>query len=148
MATITVTKKKKTKDDKTIKVKKTVTRNTKKKRTLKVLYDCSVCPAYCCTYADIGINRTDIKRIAKHFDIPVETAIKRYAREVDGKLRLRHRRDEYFKTACRFLGNDRRCTIYEARPGVCRIFPDERKCGYYDFLMWERERQDDPNCIP
>ncbi|MFX8585764.1 YkgJ family cysteine cluster protein, partial [Acinetobacter baumannii] len=24
---------------------------------------------------------------------------------------------------CRFLGEDRRCTVYEARPDTCRDFP-------------------------
>lgn len=26
---------------------------------------------------------------------------------------------------CIFLGEDRRCTVYERRPGVCRSFPTE-----------------------
>ena len=41
----------------------------------------------------------------------------------------------------------RRCTVYEARPGVCRKYPDSNRCGYYDFLKFEREAQDDPNWI-
>ena len=42
----------------------------------------------------------------------------------------------------------RRCTVYEARPAVCRDYPDRPRCGYYDFLKWEREFQDDPDFVP
>ncbi|MEW6729837.1 MAG: YkgJ family cysteine cluster protein [Acidobacteriota bacterium] len=116
---------------------------------MKLLFDCSVCPAYCCTYPQIGVTRTDVRRIAKHFDLDLEVAIRRFCREVDGKLVLRHREDPIFNTACRFLDREtRRCTIYEVRPKICRSFPEERRCGYYDFLIWERKRQDDPECIP
>jgi Fe-S-cluster containining protein len=41
----------------------------------------------------------------------------------------------------------RRCTVYEARPGVCRKYPDSPRCGYYDFLIFEREQQGDPDFI-
>jgi len=118
-------------------------------KKLKLLYDCSVCPAYCCTYPEIGITRADIKRIASRYGITVEDAINRFCKTDDGKLYLRHKSDPIFNTACRFLNvNTRRCTIYEDRPKVCRSYPDERRCGYYDFLVWERKRQADPECIP
>jgi hypothetical protein len=26
-------------------------------------------------------------------------------------------------------------------PGVCRKYPDTSRCGYYDFLKFEREQQ-------
>ncbi len=120
------------------------------KRKLKLLFDCNVCPAYCCTYPEIGITRTDIKRIAKHYGIDVEVAIKRFCKQSDeGKLILRHRPDPIFNSACRFLDQETRgCSIYESRPKICRSYPEERRCGYYDFLIWERKRQNDPECIP
>jgi hypothetical protein len=37
--------------------------------------------------------------------------------------------------------------VYEARPGVCRKYPDTPRCGYYDFLTFEREQQGDPDYI-
>jgi hypothetical protein len=47
-----------------------------------------------------------------------------------------------------FLDQDkRRCTIYEARPGVCRKYPDSTHCGYYDFLKFEREQQGDEEIV-
>jgi Fe-S-cluster containining protein len=42
----------------------------------------------------------------------------------------------------------RGCTIYHARPAVCREFPITTRCAYYDLLKFEREQQDDPNTIP
>ena len=39
------------------------------------------------------------------------------------------------------------CTVYTARPGVCRKFPDTTKCGYYEFLKFEREQQGDDTLV-
>jgi hypothetical protein len=30
---------------------------------------------------------------------------------------------------------------------VCRAYPDTSRCGYYDFLKFEREQQGDPEFI-
>ena len=90
-----------------------------------------------------------MSRIANRYRITVEEAIKRFCKTVDGKIHLRHKSDPIFNTACRFLNlNTRRCSIYEDRPKICRSYPEERRCGYYDFLVWERKRQADPECIP
>jgi len=62
---------------------------------------------------------------------------------------LRHRKDDVFASVCRFLDPQaRRCTIYQARPSVCRIYPESRDCGYYQFLAFEREQQGDDEFIP
>ena len=34
-------------------------------RALRVLFNCLKCPAYCCSYDRIDVNRRDIKRLAK-----------------------------------------------------------------------------------
>ena len=47
---------------------------------------------------------------------------------------------------CMFLEGGR-CTVYESRPGVCRNYPDSSRCGYYDFLRFERAHQADPEFI-
>lgn len=58
---------------------------------------------------------------------------------------MRHRDDEIFGSACRFLDLETRlCTVHEARPAVCRGHPDGPSCGYYTFLMAERRDQRDP----
>jgi len=61
---------------------------------------------------------------------------------------LRHQQDEHFGSICKmFDTKQRRCTVYEARPGVCREYPDGKRCGYYEFLNFEREHQDDPTFV-
>jgi Fe-S-cluster containining protein len=117
--------------------------------TAKPLYDCLKCPAYCCTYDRITVNKRDLTRLAKHFDIDDETAEKRFTKVVEGERVLRHQKDAIFGSACMFLDpKSRRCTIYEARPGVCHEYPDKPRCGYYEFLRWERTHQDDDEFIP
>lgn len=117
---------------------------------LRVLYNCSRCPGYCCSYPRIPVKRTDIKRLAKHFGLTTEVAAKKFTRESEepGEIVLRQQPDTIYGSVCRFLDLEtRRCTIYEARPGICREYPG-RRCGYYDFLSFERRIQGDPEFIP
>jgi Fe-S-cluster containining protein len=118
-------------------------------RKLRVLYNCARCPAYCCSYDRIEVTKRDLLRIAKHFGLSYRQAEKRYTKSAKGDRVLRHRKDHIFKQVCGFLDQEtRRCTIYNARPAVCREYPDTRRCGYYDFLASERRRQCDPEFIP
>ena len=117
---------------------------------VRVKYSCQRCPAYCCTYTDIEVTSRDIVRLARHFGVDYEQAEKRYTR-YDAKKKapmLRHRRDRIFGSACAFLDQEKRsCTVYDARPGVCRGYPDGPRCGYYDFLAFEREQQGDDTFV-
>ena len=118
---------------------------------VEVLYDCGACPAYCCSYPRVIVNRRDLQRIARHFGVDVETARARYTKQGEkrGERVLRHRRDHVYASVCRFLDREERsCTIYEARPTICRRYPGEPSCGYYDFLSFERRVQEDPEFIP
>ena len=118
-------------------------------RTLHVLFNCSKCPAYCCSYDRIEVTRRDIVRLARHFGITYQQAEKRYTKIAYGDRVLRRQSDHIFKQVCQFLDKEsRRCTIYEARPAVCREYPDSLRCGYYDFLASERRRQCDDEFIP
>jgi Fe-S-cluster containining protein len=120
------------------------------RRKLPVFYDCTKCPAYCCSYTRIEVKPKDIQRLASHFGIGVRAAKKRFTKrgEDPGEIILRHKKDEHFGTVCRFLDSEtRRCTIYEARPGVCREFPGTVRCGYYDFLSFERGTQKDEKYV-
>lgn len=117
---------------------------------MPVFFDCAKCCAYCCTYPEIPVTEADIRRLARHLglDVPsATTSLTKLSR--DRKLRiLRHRRDQAFQTACRFLDpGTRRCTIYEVRPAACRNYPGTPRCGYYDFLAAERRRQENPNLV-
>jgi Fe-S-cluster containining protein len=119
----------------------------------KARYDCAQCPGYCCSYARISVTDRDIARLARHFDIDVDTARRRftyrYQSDDTDEWILRHRKDTVFTSMCRFFDQDaRRCTVYAARPQVCRRYPYGTKCGYYEFLKFEREQQGDPNFIP
>ena len=61
---------------------------------------------------------------------------------------LRHKKDHVFESVCTFFDRDkRRCTVYEARPAVCREYPDTSRCGYYEFLRFERVQQGDEEWI-
>jgi hypothetical protein len=113
-------------------------------------YDCTKCPAYCCSYPLIEIGKRDVARLARHFGLSYVQAEERFTKYDAGeKARvLRHRRDTVFDSVCMFLDpKQRRCSIYDARPGVCREYPDGPRCGYYDFLSFEREQQDDPEYV-
>jgi Fe-S-cluster containining protein len=113
------------------------------------LYDCGKCPAYCCSYDRIAITKRDVNRLAKHFGIEPEVATRRFTKVVEGDVVLKHQKDAIYGSVCMFLDTKaRRCTVYEARPGVCHEYPDRPTCGYYDFLRWERRHQDDPKFIP
>jgi uncharacterized protein len=113
-------------------------------------YDCKKCPGYCCSYPLIEVTRSDIARLARHFGVDAATAEERFTKyDAAEKVRaLRHRKDEYFGSACRFLDPEkRRCTVYEARPDTCRGYPYSKSCGYYAFLKFERTLQADKQFI-
>ena len=117
--------------------------------TAKPLYDCAKCPAYCCSYERISVSKRDINRLAAHFGIDADTASRRFTKTVEGERVLRHQQDKFFGSICMFLDTKtRRCTIYDARPGVCHEYPDQPRCGYYEFLKWERGHQEDDDFVP
>ncbi len=112
------------------------------------MYNCSKCPGYCCSYPVIPLKKRDVERLAKHFNLPFKEARRKFTK-VDGdeEFAMRRKADEHFGKICRFFDTDvRRCTIYSARPTICRTYPGGR-CGYYDFLAAERNTQDDPQHI-
>lgn len=113
-------------------------------------YDCAKCTAYCCSYDHVEVSDRDIERLAHHFDLSAAAAKERFTKRVeDGDQVLRHRKDHIFKSVCMFLDRDKRaCTIYDARPKVCRAYPYGNKCGYYHFLKFERKHRDDETAIP
>ena len=113
-------------------------------------YDCNKCPAYCCSIYDrVQVTPRDIKRLAKYFGVEVEQAQKKFTTTWQGEQILRRKADPIFGKACKFLDPDtRRCTIYHARPLVCREFPGRTHCAYYDLLTFERVQQGDDTVVP
>lgn len=118
----------------------------------RVYFDCSKCPAYCCSiYERVQVSKRDLNRLAKYFAISPEQAEKRYTKiDKSSKERvLRRKKDVIFEETCMFLNQETRgCTIYHARPAVCREYPDRVRCSYYDVLRFERIQQDDPDVLP
>lgn len=118
---------------------------------LPIFYSCERCPAYCCSYDRIVVTDADIRRLARHFRLSVAVAREQLTKrgEEKGERVLRHHKDHVYKSVCRFLDREtRRCTVYEARPEICRDYPGSSRCGYYDFLSFERNAQEDPEFIP
>ena len=119
------------------------------KKTPKIYYDCLKCPAYCCSYERIDVTKRDVERLARHFGLTPQAAELKFTKVIEGHIALRHQKDQIFGSICQFIDKEtRRCSVYEARPTVCRTYPEEPHCGYYSFLSWEREHQDDPDFIP
>ncbi|HEY2884371.1 MAG TPA: YkgJ family cysteine cluster protein [Rhizomicrobium sp.] len=113
------------------------------------MYNCAKCPGYCCSYPVIPLTKRDVARIAEHFDLSFEAARRKFTKEDgDEEYAMRRKADVHFGKVCRFFDTDKRsCTIYQARPRICRTYPGGR-CGYYDFLSSERNAQEDPEHIP
>ena len=118
--------------------------------TQRSYYDCANCPAYCCSiYERVQVTKRDIKRLAKHFGVSVQKAVERYTTTYQNERILRRKADPIFGKACKFLNPETRgCTIYNARPAVCREFPARQRCAYYDLLQFERIQQDDETVVP
>lgn len=113
------------------------------------LYDCEQCPGICCTvYDGISVSREDGQRIAKKLGLTLEVTASFYFAAVlgqPGSVVLR-RKDDAFTggKCCTFLNAEtRRCSVYDARPTVCREWPKPEqqaagatgRCCYYDTLV-------------
>src|SRR5712671_5249658 len=103
----------------------------------KPRYDCARCPGYCCSYDHIEVSDHDVSRLARHFQLSDAALRQRYLKTVktngDTTTVLRHRKDHVYKSTCVFFDQDeRRCTVYAARPRVCRTYPNGNHCGYYE----------------
>ncbi|HEY0404111.1 MAG TPA: YkgJ family cysteine cluster protein [Pyrinomonadaceae bacterium] len=118
----------------------------------RVYFDCSKCPAYCCSiYERVQVTKRDLNRLAKYFGVSTTTAARRYTRihKESGERVLKRKPDVIFDEACQFIDPETRgCTIYHARPAVCREYPDRSRCAYYDVLQFERRQQDDETVLP
>ena len=112
------------------------------------MYNCSKCPGYCCSYPVIPLTKRDVQRLADHFEISFDAARQKFTKiDGDEEYAMRRKADAHFGKICRFFDiNKRRCTVYMARPTICRTYPGVR-CGYYDFLVSERNAQENPEHV-
>ncbi|MEP6849729.1 MAG: YkgJ family cysteine cluster protein [Acidobacteriota bacterium] len=116
----------------------------------KAKYDCSQCPGYCCSvYEIVEVTEKDVARLGRHFGIAPEEASKKFTRLRKEGRTLKRKADPLLGSACRFLDlKTRRCTIYEARPEVCRGFPPISRCTFYDMLQFHRRHCEDEEILP
>jgi len=80
--------------------------------------NCSQCAAFCCKMAgQVEVTLSDVRRLASHLGLSTsEFDEKHIVRAKRGGRRLIKTEDE----TCQFLGDDRTCTVYRARPANCR----------------------------
>ncbi len=111
-------------------------------------YNCAKCPGYCCSYPLIPLNKRDVERLGRHFGLDFEAARKKFTKtDPDATYAMRRKADKHFGKICQFFDTEaRRCTVYTARPTICREYPGGG-CGYYNFLMHERSTQEDKDHV-
>ena len=116
----------------------------------RTYFDCNKCPAFCCSvYERVEVTKRDLNRLARHFGVTPEQAQRRYTRRREGQRVLKRVEDTVFPETCMFLDQKtRRCTIYHARPTVCRGYPARSRCAYYDLLQFERKQQGRDDVVP
>jgi uncharacterized protein len=77
--------------------------------------DCTAC-AKCCRALVIAPDYRDVSRLAEHTGLTTHDFRKKYVRiDAEGDVVMRQR-------PCPFLKSDR-CSVYEARPTLCRQYP-------------------------
>ncbi len=85
----------------------------------------------------VEVTQADIKRLAKFLGLTVRAFEERHIVE---RTRKGSKRIKSGYDTCQFLGEDRMCTVYEARPKDCRGYvcwnqPDRTVYDYAVFLQ-------------
>lgn len=86
----------------------------------------------------VEVSRQDIRRLAKFLGLTVRQFEEKHIVEVTRKGEKLIKQDY---DSCQFLGNDRKCTVYGARPKDCREYvcwdhDDETVYGYAAFFQY------------
>ncbi len=79
--------------------------------------DCTAC-ANCCRVATTQVTERDSEQLAKFLRIKLAVFLRDYTVETEDEGRIL-KRDE---NGCVFLSGNL-CTVYEARPNTCELFP-------------------------
>lgn len=84
-------------------------------------FSCTQC-GKCCTnhgdYSYVYLSKTDVKNIAGHLGLTKKSFRKEFTIKDGDLTSLR-----IDSAACPFLGEDKRCQIYEVRPKQCATWP-------------------------
>lgn len=93
--------------------------------------DCTSC-ANCCRVATTQINERDIERLSKYLGVTISAFVQQYTVDTEDEGRVLRRTE----TGCVFL-NGNLCSVYDARPGTCHLFPHLVKgAGSLQSRMW------------
>jgi len=89
---------------------------------LKILkkVKCKKC-GWCCKAQNAMLTIEDVKRLMTHLGYNYQEFYEKY---LDMNMKI-----PYLKSPCPFLDSENRCTIYNIRPKVCKIYP------FVDFFM-------------
>ena len=79
---------------------------------------CMACPDPDCCYWVTMMTLLDIHILAQFLEVEVKEVIEQHLAPGPGIFIIRKKRD----ASCRFLGEDKMCSIYPARPQVCRRY--------------------------
>ncbi len=88
----------------------------------QIRFECQGSGRCCVTHGESGfvyLTREDARRLSEHLNVAVGSLSPRYTRRVSGRLALR---DAPGSADCIFL-EQRRCSVYSARPTQCRTWP-------------------------
>lgn len=77
---------------------------------------CEMC-GKCCYQSVIVVRDSDLERMADNLKMPIREFITTYLYREKGRWYIKK------TNPCVFLDEDKRCSIHEARPEVCRDFP-------------------------
>lgn len=83
----------------------------------------------------VEVSAADIRRLAKHLGLRVREFERTHIVKVTRRGKKRIKRAE---ETCQFLGEDRRCTVYAARPKDCREYVcwDQDDTSVYEFARF------------
>ncbi len=92
--------------------------------------NCNGCWSGCCTLP-VEVSAMDLMRLELITEDEAAVSLKKVAKRLmkEGIIQAFQARSQIFILEqrsgrdCIFLGKDRRCTVYEKRPNVCRSFP-------------------------
>ena len=85
------------------------------------MYNCKKCPGYCCSYPLIALDKRDVERLAKHFDLTFEQAKAKFTVERHGrKYSMRRKADQHFGRICTLLRH-RKALLHDLRGAPVRV---------------------------
>ncbi len=95
-------------------------------------FHCTQCGKCCINRDDILLSPQDLFRIAKKLDLTPTDTVNQYCEAYignDSRIPVVRIKSKGSIQRCPFL-KDRKCSVHEAKPAVCAMFPIGRAVGY------------------